>query len=306
MRIVAGPAAIRCGTVNVAVSVFSSRRTLAVWVVPPASIVDLAEGDLRGVQRHRAGRRRRARTSIDVAPAEGRLVEVGREPQRVVLGGDARRQALGGRGDGRGSQQDDGDDNAHALTVASLSRRPHRAGLRRPGARRGTVRTARADAASARLRPRRVRPRPGRSARAGTGRRRSGRTPRRGRPALLRCPIGVDGDQLHGDGGTAPRTGGHVQQLRGGLTRGLGVEAPGALLFGGGDARGQRPHALGTAEGRRTALVGRRAGQVQSVRRVERGQRLVRLGRRRQAVPALEPQLHERVGIGGWRFDAGV
>ena len=41
MRMVAGPAAIRCGTVKVAVSVFSSRRTLAVWVVPPAAISTL-------------------------------------------------------------------------------------------------------------------------------------------------------------------------------------------------------------------------------------------------------------------------
>ena len=38
MRIVAGPAAIRCGTLSVAVSVFSSRRTVAGWVLPPASI----------------------------------------------------------------------------------------------------------------------------------------------------------------------------------------------------------------------------------------------------------------------------
>ena len=125
------------------------------------------------------------------------------------------------------------------------------------------------------------------------------------RVALLRGAIGVDRHQLHRHRGAAPRAGRHVDQLRGGLAGGFGVDAPGAPLLGGADPRRQGAHAVGAAKRRRAALIGRRARQVQPIGRVERGQGVVRVGRVGDGVPALEPELHQRLRARRRRAAAG-
>ena len=176
--------------------------------VRPSSCLDGdgAEGELGGVQRDRRGRL--IETHADLGPsAEGGVRQVGREPQRVVLGRDARRQALRGGGSSN-EREDDGKGDPHGSTVADAGARrrhpasvagtnavtaarvPGRSALPRPrpvtpartwlcpGRSRAVRRTLRAGAWSARLRLPRARPRPDRRAPAGSCRRRVGRTRR--------------------------------------------------------------------------------------------------------------------------------
>ena len=66
--------------------------------------------------------------------------------------------------------------------------------------------------------------------------------------------------------------------------------------FAGADARRQRPHAVGAAERGGAALIGR-TGRPDAARRARRARpsASMRVGGLGQRVPALEPQLHERV-----------
>ena len=91
---VARPAGMLRGAVNVAVSVRASRVTRAVWLTPPASMVTSSNSNLGGVQGD--GLRRGAQLHANgLASTKRGGRQVGCKPERIVLGSHVVREPLG-------------------------------------------------------------------------------------------------------------------------------------------------------------------------------------------------------------------